>query len=449
MISGSASIPGASCVRAGQERGTALTALSSRPPKPARRRISRTLDITRMGAILVLLFLASATACARDEPASPQELSPSDVREIVVEELSENTGPSSPEPQIDASQVQAAVRSAIADTFQPEPGLNVEDVQSIVRTELANSPAYQTPLTGAEVERIIRDVMADFSPPREPATADHDEIKAPERANDIPPRSAAAEYTKFFVANAISKYESEGLAETLSYYSHQESIDGQWYLFIIDANDAVIAHPDATRLGLDLNGWVGTDANGYRFGPEILSATEDGKWVSYVYHNPVKAIISPAELSQVDLKNVWVVRHDDLLFASGWYIDVDQFTKDIVFALVELFQTGGLEGVAKSLRDDPASVLGGVAESAVSYNSSAAVEGEWSMFIVDTTGIVRLHLNPSEIGKPFEGPAGAEFLNIDEEGTWLTSESMRIWAVSLEGWVFGAGWRRAETESQG
>ena len=63
-------------------------------------------------------------------------------------------------------------------------------------------------------------------------------------------------------------------------------MDGQWYVFIIDENDLVIAHPDPGRLGLDLKGWVGTDANGYEFGPEMLSATEDGKWVSYVYRNP-------------------------------------------------------------------------------------------------------------------------------------------------------------------
>ena len=63
-------------------------------------------------------------------------------------------------------------------------------------------------------------------------------------------------------------------------------MDGQWYVFIIDENDVVIGHPDPDRRGLDVKGWVGTDANGYNFGPEMLSATEDGKWVSYVYRNP-------------------------------------------------------------------------------------------------------------------------------------------------------------------
>ena len=86
----------------------------------------------------------------------------------------------------------------------------------------------------------------------------------------IPPKSAPAEYTKFFVDNAISCYETQGLDATLAYYSREESIDGQWYVFIIDEDDLVIAHPDPGRLGLDLKGWVGIDANGYNFGPEML-----------------------------------------------------------------------------------------------------------------------------------------------------------------------------------
>ena len=31
---------------------------------------------------------------------------------------------------------------------------------------------------------------------------------------------------------------------------------------------------------------MSVDATGYNFGPDMLSATEDGKWVSYVYQNP-------------------------------------------------------------------------------------------------------------------------------------------------------------------
>ena len=166
--------------------------------------------------------------------------------------------------------------------------------------------------------------------------------------------------------------------------------------------------------------------------------------MSYVYQNPESGSITPGDLSNVDLKNAWVVRHDGLLFASGWYIDVDQFTVDVVTAVVDMFSSVGLEAMAESLISNPGSILGGVAESAVSYNSSGAVEGEWSIFIADESGIVVLHFNPAMIGKQIEDLLGADTSEIDEAGAWLTSESMRIWVVQFDGWVFGAGWRLPE-----
>ena len=134
-----------------------------------------------------------------------------------------------------------------------DTGLSRAEVEEIVRDELADMPAppaAENGITAEEAERIARGVVA-----------------------SIPPRSAPAEYTRFFVDNAISRYETQGLDATLAWYNREVSIDGQWYVFIIDENDLVIAHPDPGRLGLDVKGWVGTDANGYNFGPEMLSAT--------------------------------------------------------------------------------------------------------------------------------------------------------------------------------
>ena len=347
-------------------------------------------------------------------------LSRAEVEEIVRAEMAEAPATPGTEPALTAADVEEAVRTALADLPQPDAGLTRAEVEEIVKAAIGAIP--EPGLTTSEAERIARGIVA-----------------------SIPPRSAPAEYTKFFVDNAISRYETQGLDATLAHYNREESVDGQWYVFIIDENDLVIGHPDAHRLGLDLNGWVGTDANGYNFGPEMLSATEEGKWVSYVYQNPERGSITPGDLSKVDLKNAWVVRHDGLLFASGWYIDVDQFTKDIVAAVVGQFRSGGLEATAESLSSNPGSILGGVAESAVSYNASGAVEGEWSIFIADSSGTIVAHFNPAMIGTRIEDLLGADTLEIDEDGTWLTSESMRIWVVSFDGWVFGAGWRNDES----
>ena len=256
----------------------------------------------------------------------------------------------------------------------------------------------------------------------------------------IPPKSAPADYTRFFVDNAINRYEAEGLDATLAYYNRVESVDGQWYAFIIDESDKVISHYDSHLIGEDLKGPLGTAANVYNLGPEMLSATEDGKWVSYVYKNPESVNISLEGLSYVDLKNAWVVRHDGLLFGSGWYIDVDQFTEDIVAAVVEQFNSVGLEATVDNFANNPGEVLGGVAASAVSFNQSGAASGEWSIFIADESGTIVLHFNPEMIGKQLEDLLGTGMLETGEDGIWLTSESMRIWVVSSGGWVFGADW---------
>ena len=343
-------------------------------------------------------------------------LSRTEVEEIVRAEMAEAPATPGTEPALTAADVEEAVRTALADLPQPDAGLTRAEVEEIVKAAIGAIP--EPGLTTSEAERIARGIVA-----------------------SIPPRSAPADYTKFFVDNAISRYETQGLDATLAHYNREESVDGQWYVFIIDENDLVIGHPDAHRLGLDLNGWVGTDANGYNFGPEMLSATEEGKWVSYVYQNPESGGITPGDLSKVDLKNAWVVRHDGLLFASGWYIDVDQFTRDVVSAVVDLFNSSGLEAIVEYFTNNPGDVLGGVAASAVSYNTSGAVEGEWSIFIADSSGTIVVHFNPAMIGTRIEDLLGADTLEIDEDGAWLTSESMRIWVVSFDGWVLGAGWR--------
>ena len=103
---------------------------------------------------------------------------------------------------------------------------------------------------------------------------------------------------------SISHYETQGLDATLAHYNGEQSIDGQWYVFIVDENDLVIGHPDAHRLGLDLKGWVGTDANGYNFGPDMLPATEESKWVSYVYENPESGGIGADHTGALEYKHV-------------------------------------------------------------------------------------------------------------------------------------------------
>ena len=127
-----------------------------------------------------------------------------------------------------------------------------------------------------------------------------------------PSRSEPEEYTKAFVAKAIERYKNEGIDATVVYYNSMESVDGPWYMFILDERDIIIAHATVPEnVGVDLKGPVGTDVTGYDFGAEMVTATEEGKLVSYQYLNP--------STGNVESKHAWIVRYDGLLFGSGWY----------------------------------------------------------------------------------------------------------------------------------
>ena len=77
----------------------------------------------------------------------------------------------------------------------------------------------------------------------------------------VPPKSTPADYTKFLVRDAISRYESEGLDATVAYYNAKESVDGQWYVFIIDDNQTIISHaPNPDLVGKDASQALGPNS---------------------------------------------------------------------------------------------------------------------------------------------------------------------------------------------
>ena len=318
--------------------------------------------------------------------------------------------------------VLALVLLAACSNEDEDAGLTRAEVEEIVRAELANAPAPEAGLTAAEAEQIARGVVA-----------------------SIPPKSSPVEYTKFFVANAISRYETEGLDATLAYYSHPASVDSQWYVFIIDENDLAVAHPDPGRIGLDLRGWAGTDANGYEFGPQMLSATEEGKWVSYVYKNPESGDIDSGDFRDLQLKNAWVVRHDGLLFGSGWYVIADEFTKSLVAAAVRVFRSVGLQGTIEYFTG-PESVYSGLAATIEYYNTADNVEGGWFAFIADESGTIVDHYHKEMVGKDMSDIFGTALTIALPEGNWVATGDVRVWVVGDGGMVFGSGWHRSHDE---
>ena len=370
-------------------------------------------------SVLTVPVLILSIACG-GEDAGPSR---AEVEEIVRAELAESPAPSTAEPGLTSADVEKAIHAAMADMPQPEAGLSKSEVEEIVKAAVAAIPQPEPGLTSADAERIARGIVS-----------------------SIPPKSAPADYTRFFVNNAISRYETQGLDATLAHYNREESVDGQWYVFIIDENDLVIGHPDAHRLGLDLKGWVGTDANGYNFGPDMLSATEDGKWVSYVYRNPESSTLGSDHNGTLQLKNAWVVRHDGLLFSSGWYVNADEFTKALVSAAVNKFRSVGLEATIAYFTG-PESVYSGLAATIEYYNSADNVEGDWFAFIADESGTIVDHYHKEMVGQDISDIFDTDTFEVTAEGNWVTTEDVRVWVVGYDGMTFGSGWHSGHDES--
>ena len=77
-----------------------------------------------------------------------------------------------------------------------------------------------------------------------------------------PSKPDPAAYTRHVVDEAVERYDSDGPAAAFSHFSSPDSVDGRWYVFVVDSDGAVLAHPDDGLVGESLLGWVGTEVNG-------------------------------------------------------------------------------------------------------------------------------------------------------------------------------------------
>ena len=259
--------------------------------------------------------------------------------------------------------------------------------------------------------------------------------------SEAPPKSDVAAYTQYVVGQAIALYEAEGREAALAYQNSTVSVDGQWYVFVVDGDGYLIANPVRPDL-------VGTrtserlDLRGKAYGREIVATTEQGSWVSYFFTHP--------ETGEPEQKHAWVVRHDGLVFGSGWYdIEADEappklnrraYTKYVVQQAIDRYETEG--------RDY-----------AVAYqNSPESVDGPWYVSIALMDGLILSHPTRPELvgadgndlvdlnGKRF----GAEVLSTDENGRWVdhyflhpeTGEPAQkhTWGVEHDGHLFLSGW---------
>ena len=255
----------------------------------------------------------------------------------------------------------------------------------------------------------------------------------------VPPKSTPADYTKFLVRDAISRYESEGLDATVAYYNTKESVDGQWYVFMSDENQTIVAHaPNPDLVGKHVSQALGP--NSYPTGSAVAaSADQDGAWFDYTYANPASGV--------VETKRSWMVIHDGITFGSGWYergpgkSDAPAYTKAFVQQATNLYVALGLE------------------ETVAYYNTKESVDGQWYVFIIDENQTIIAHApNPDLVGKhvsqalgPNSYPTGsAVAASADQDGAWFdytyanpasgVVETKRSWMVIHDGITFGSGW---------
>ena len=359
---------------------------------------------------------------------------PADVSEAVRREIA-----ALPEREagLSETEVRTLVQASIAALPEPRPGLTRAEVNEVVASAIEGMPEAKPDLGRAGIEEIVRSIVAEMPEERGGLTAEQAESIARSVVASIPARSSPADYTRFFVDNAIVRYQTDGLDATLAHYNREESVDGQWYVFVIDEDDMIIGHHDPGRRGLDVKGWVGIDANGYRFGPDLLSTTEEGKWVSYVYRNPESGGFGPDHTGALEYKHVWAVRHDGLLFASGWHVDADEYTRFVVEEAIARYQVDGLE------------------ETLSHYNSAESVDAQWYVFIASPEGEILGHYNAEELGSHLEEMLEDGSFKASKEGVWVTHEDVNpatgevedkhFWLVEHDGLVFGSGWHHGET----
>ena len=307
------------------------------------------------------------------------------------------------------------------------------EIHRVFETAAAASPDQETVQTLELVEGIV--VLASIMDAIAEARIDADT----KPAEPIPSRWDSDEYTKYFVKNAISMYQSEGLEATVAYYNTKESIDGQWYMFIFDEDDTMLAHAaNPNFVGLPASEVVGP--NDYPTSEAVIAvAQEDGAWFDYTFPNPVSG--------KVETKHSWIVRHDGLVFGSGWYesgprkSDAPAYTQAFVQQAMNLYDALGLEATVDY------------------YNREESIDGQWYVFIFDEDDTMLAHAaNPNFVGLPASEvvgpnnyPAGEVVVAAaDEDGEWSDYtfpnpstgdvEVKHSWIVRYDGLVFGSGW---------
>ncbi|MEJ5328816.1 MAG: cache domain-containing protein [Desulfobaccales bacterium] len=124
---------------------------------------------------------------------------------------------------------------------------------------------------------------------------------------------AKPEDAQAWVKKGIEFYKANGKDKALAAFSDPkgEFMKGDLYIYVLDLNGKMLAHPKAELVGKDF--MVVKDADGKTFAVDIVkTAKEKGSgWVDYKWENPATKAVDP--------KTVYFEKVDDLIICSGAY----------------------------------------------------------------------------------------------------------------------------------
>ncbi len=259
----------------------------------------------------------------------------------------------------------------------------------------------------------------------------------PQSAQDRPWLTADPhEFTVDYVNRAIERYKDDPEA-MLEYYNSVASYEGEWYLFATNANDIYIVHPFKPALkGTDIKNVVGND--GYELGKALAEAGEGvGVWVEYDWPHPATDYNAP--------KVSYAIRHNGMLFASGYYPAPDDqpaFAKAFVREAIDLYDHEGLNAVVDA------------------YDEGQNSDGLWFLYLVDENDVFRvMGFAPGLVGTDFKSlyfrdvdgnPVGVEAVKTEEkEGRWVNFHwpvtgaqnfIAHLWVERHDGLLFGTAY---------
>ena len=246
-----------------------------------------------------------------------------------------------------------------------------------------------------------------------PACSDDDGTTAP------PPKTERDAYTKWYVQQALDRYDETGAQATIDYYNNEAGADDQWYVFIMDADTGILAAHATIASRVGTNSGDNVDITGHAYGPLLMASPESGHWVDYVFYNP--------QTDTGGTKHAWAIRQDDLVFVSGWYEDSypiprptkaepGSYTRTFVEDAVWFYESNGRDALIDHLNSPDST-------------DPPSVDGQWYGFAVDLNGVVLAYPTvPENVGMTLQEILGAtpegrqaaeEMVTATETGKWV------------------------------